>query len=238
MSDGLQGDERQQPDPPAGRATRAVIAQAPQTRPTWLVILTSLMLMFGSQLLFSALTTLRALHADPPPATSATDRPVQITSPEEALVQQLANVLVDRAHPGAVRAHALARLALALMLFYVVAAVFSFDPKGRTAALLAGWLGIAYHIGNALFFILVVRDGIVALAPSWVELAVKQAGAEAVAGQDLVGLANTLTLIVPVATALGGIAFCVVLLAYFGGRRGRQLYGLDSQTVRLPSHGG
>jgi hypothetical protein len=204
-------------------------------RPTWVVVLTSLMLLFAAQLFFTALTTLRSLRA-PAPIVDAS-----LSTPEDALVREIgaASAALDRAHPAAVRAHAFARLALALMLFYVVAAVFSYDRRGRAAALLAGWLGILYHVGNALFFIFVVRQSLLAMAPAWANVMLKQGGAmKDMSGEDLIGIADTMTLVVPVALAAAGIAFCIVLLAFFGGSKGRTFYGVRAHDTRLPDNGG
>jgi hypothetical protein len=206
-------------------------------RPTWVVVLTSLMLLFAAQLFFSGLSSLRVLR-EPPTATSVltpTERVAQAMSPEDALVRELSEVTVDRGHPGATTAHAAAQLMMALLVLFVVAAIFLGDPRGRSAALLVGWLGIVYNLGNAVFLMTVVRAGVLALAPTWVALAIKQAGnVEGLTAEDMLGLANTATLVVPLATAAAGIGFCVVLLAFFGGRRGRTLYGLPSDPGRLP----
>jgi hypothetical protein len=223
-------------------------------RPTWVIVLTSLMLLFAAQLFFTALTTLNALRlrARTPSSSVSSSPPLSVAppvaasssfgTPEEQLARELgaASAALDRAHPDAMRAHALARLALALVLFYAVASVFSYDRRGRKVALLAGWLGILYHVGNALFFIFVIRETFLALAPGWVKIAMQQSGPmKDLSGRDWEGIAHTLTLVIPIAVAAGGVAFSFVLLAFFGGRRGRSFYGVvDPRAGRLPDPGG
>ena len=42
---------------------------------------------------------------------------------------------------------------------------------------------------------------------------------------------------VPIGTALIGIAGSLLLIVYFGGRRGRALYGLASDRITAPDRG-
>ncbi len=233
------------PQGPWGRSRAPV--PLPTSRPTWLVLMTSMMLMFGAQLFFSGLSKIQALYGEPAAAESGARGSVAPPrfgggAPEDVLVRQLAAVTIDRAHAKAMTAHAASQVLLALVLFFVVATIFAFDPKGRSAALVAGWLGIAYHVGNALFGLLVLRNGILALAPSWVEVALTQAGATsgapALTKDELLALASTLTWVIPVGIGVLGVAFCAVFLVYFGGRRGRALYGLPPRPARLPNHDG
>jgi hypothetical protein len=158
--------------------------------PRWVVVLALAMLVFGGHLLLGGASMWRALASAP--ATDAA-----------AILAALA-----RAHPLAVRIDAAAKVALALLLLFAVAAVFSSDPRARRATLLAAWAGIVYQIGDGLFLYLVVRRHSVA---------------------DVLPLTDALI----VGTGLVGIAFSVLLLTFFGGRRGRVFFG----PGREPRHG-
>ena len=127
--------------------------------------------------------------------------------------QDLAAVFASlaAAHPVAVRVNALSKLVLALLLLYAVAAVFSADPRARGATVLAAWVGIVHQIGDGLFLFLVVRPRSVA---------------------ELVSVTDAII----VGTGLLGVAFSVLLLTFFGGRRGRGVFG--SQRHPRVGHGG
>jgi hypothetical protein len=128
-------------------------------------------------------------------------------------VQDLAAVLASlaAAHPVAVTVNALSKLVLALLLLYAVAAVFSADPRARAAALLAAWVGIVHQIGDKLFLFLIVRPRSVAEVMSVTDAII-------------------------VSTGLLGVAFSVLLLTFFGGRRGRGVFGPQRQP--RVGHGG
>ena len=128
-------------------------------------------------------------------------------------VQELVAGVASRAaaHPVAVRLNALSKLVLALLLLYAVAAVFSADPRARGATLLAAWAGIVHQIGDGAFLFLVV----------WPRSAV-----------ELPRVTHAIIL----GTGLLGVAFSVLLLTFFGGRRGRGVFGPRRQT--RVGHGG
>jgi hypothetical protein len=160
-------------------------------------VLALAMMIFGGQLLLWGASMLRGLPG--PPAGGA-----------EPALGQLGTVFaaLALAHPVAVKVNALSKLALALLLLYAVAAVFTSDARARASVLLAAWAGIAYQIGDGLFLFLVVRPRSVS---------------------ELVSLADVFI----VATGLVGVAFSVLLLAFFGGRRGRVFFGPGQE----PRHG-
>src|SRR5688500_9201946 len=87
----------------------------PAARPTWLLVLSSIMLIYGGLLLVSGLTALR----DP---ISAVRMPVgQALPPErQALARQLseAGARVIARHEGNIRTRAVASLVVALLLLY------------------------------------------------------------------------------------------------------------------------
>jgi hypothetical protein len=192
----------------------------PAPRPRWVVVLALAMLAFGGLLLTLGVSTLPA-HARPVASNAA---------PDLQGIEAMGVSAVAEAHPVAVRVNALSKVLLGLLLLYAVAAVFASDPRARAATLLAGWVGIGYHVGDTLFRFLVVRPGLVELAPLLASLVTSQrpAGSRPVSGQDMVSRHD----LVMVGTGLAGVAFCVLLLAFFGGRRGRGFFGGGQ-----PSHG-
>jgi hypothetical protein len=192
----------------------------PAPRPRWVVVLALAMLAFGGHLLTVGVSTLPA-HARP----AASD-----ATPDLQGIAAMVSAIAE-AHPVAVRVNALSKVLLGLLLLYAVAAVFASDPRARAATLLAGWVGIGYHVGDALFRFLVVRPGVVEAAPLLASLVTSQrpAGSTPLSGQDMVSLHD----LVIVGTGLAGVAFCVLLLAFFGGRRGRGFFVGGGQ----PSHG-
>jgi uncharacterized membrane protein (DUF4010 family) len=146
------------------------------------------------------------LRGVPPSGLSA-------SGPASPAVQELAARVASgvAAHPVAVTANALSKLIFALLLLYAVAAVLSADPRARGATLLAAWAGILHQFGEGLFLFLVVWPH----SPS-----------------DLVSV----TAAVFLGTGLLGVAFSVLLLSFFGGRRGRVVFGPQRQP--RVGHGG
>jgi hypothetical protein len=201
-------------------AGRPGAGRRPGQRPRWVVVLGLAMLAFGGHLLTIGVSTLPE-H----PRGAIGD-----ASPDLQGIAAMVSAIAD-AHPLAVRLNALSKVLLGLLLLYAVAAVFASDPRARWATLLAAWVGIGYHVADGLFRFLVVRPGVVEAAPLLANLVTSQrpAGSTPISGQDMVSLHD----IVILGTGLGGVAFCVLLLTFFGGRRGRGFFGGGGQ----PSHG-
>jgi hypothetical protein len=210
--------------PPAGdeASPGSRQAQPPSHRPGWLVMLSSLTLVYGGLLLVSSLTALR----DPQGAARI---PVTqpLTPPQEALAKQLAeiNTRVVLAHVGAIRASAAGSLVLALLMLYTAASTLSRDRHGRTVALTAAWVGIVYQLGSLFIAIPIARDYARLGAALLAQLVTLQQGAAGdVATPESV---SKLLLGVPVLMTVAGMLSSLVLLRFFGGRRGRVLYGLE-----------
>jgi len=210
-----------------------------------MVVLSSMTLVYGGLMLVSGLTVLR----DP---MVAVRMPVGQTMPADALKRQLAEVgapVIVR-HQGAIRARAGASLVLGLLMLYAAAATLSRDRHGRTATLTAAWLGIIYQIGTLPLVIPIAREYAAEVAPlvapMIAEDAAKAAGAEAAkaAGADAGARPESAPVPAPpdpesvarglqsvfvglaVAMALAGVFVSLLLIRYFGGRRGQALYGL------------
>lgn len=199
---------------------------APAHRPSWFVLLSALMLAYGGMLLVGGLTALRDPQAAGPlPIAGA------LPPGEEVFLNQLSALSKEvlAAHTAAIRTSAAASLALALLMLYAAAAALARDRHGRAAALGAAWVGIIYQLGTLALSIPMARDYARASAPLFVQIvqARQDGGAAVSAAPDrLASTVQTLLVGLPVAIAVLGLAGSAVLIAYFGGRRGRALYGL------------
>ncbi len=207
---------------PSGEASRLATR-----RPRWVTVLAVLMLLAGARLFLGSLTDLRRLATGRSMAEVRLDGVVD--ADQEVLIRgQLAlDEAVDRAHPVAARVEAAARLVLALVFFFAVAAVFSDDPRARRASVLAAWASMALYVGSGVFVLTVVRGGIADAVPVLQQVATKahaRIGEAPPAAADLAQLASTLMIQVPLLSAALGVLFSVLLLVTFGGRRGRLFY--------------
>lgn len=129
--------------------------------------------------------------------------------------------------------HALARLALGLVYLFAVAAIFSRDPRGRRASLLAGWTGIVISLGNVLFLMLVVRPALPGLLPALVEASTQdalRAGRTVLPAQTIAEQSQLFLVDVPMVVTALGITFSLILLAYFAGPRARMFYNQSRQV--------
>jgi len=207
---------------PSGEESRQ-----PRRRPRWVTVLAVLMLLAGARLFLGSLTDLRRLVTGRSMAELRLDGVVD--AEQEVLIRgQLAlDEAVDRAHPVAARVQAAARLALGLVFLFAVAAVFSDDPRARSASVLAAWIGMALHAGSGLFVLTAVRGRVADLLPALQQVAAQahaRTGDTPSASADLAQLASTLVIQVPLLSAALGVLFSVLLLVTFGGRRGRLFY--------------
>jgi hypothetical protein len=196
--------------PPWARAR----PRRPESRPTWVVVLTMAMLLFGGRQVFMGLAGL----TNNPPAQVLTDE----MSPEAKARGAAFNGAMARLyqeHAGAVRVEGAAQLVLGALLCFAVAAVFSSDPRARPAAMAAAGIGLVFEVADTLFLSL-------NLGPMLVPLVRHAAGAEAPSDR-VVLLAADLMMVVYAVPAVG---LCAVLLAFFGGRRGRTFFGVDADA--------
>ncbi len=243
-------------DGPAARRA----ASAPTHRPPWLLILSSITLVYGGLLLVSGLIALRN------PASAAKFPIARPLAPEEeAMTRELIAVNADivARHSGAIRVRAGASTLLALLMLYAAAAALSRDRNGRAATLIAAWLGIVYQVASLPMLIPIAEDYATTSAPILARMVASDlpatatptadAGAGAAALTDagaaagataatppppapgggevprpeaIAGFMHSVFLGVPIVTAILGIMGSLLLIQYFGGRRGRELYGL------------
>jgi len=202
----------------------------PEGRPVWVVVLALGMLVLGGILLMTGLNQL----ADPE-HKRAIDPEATVQESQDRRTMNDAMARAFRDHPAEVRANAVSKLAMGLVLLFAVAAVFGSDPRARRATILAGWIGVAYQLSDLLFYFVVYRKGVIAGAPALMNLAARQNTGKLPTAAAVVTAFD----VTMVGMALLGVLFSVVLLTFFGGRRGRTFFGSGADMVRRqPNHGG
>jgi len=195
-------------------------AQPPTHRPFWMVVLAATMLLFGGQTLIEGLLTVRDPKAIVRLATRTQTRTPQEDETQRKL-EPIRDAIVDR-HRAALRADAVASIAIGLFVLYATAAVLARDPNGRRLALITAVVGIAFHAGSVLLWVRMAKETVDAAGPLLSEIAANAAHA---AGRSSSQLATAVVARPPLFAAVW-IGWCVLLLVYFGGRNGRELYGL------------
>jgi hypothetical protein len=198
-------------------------AQAPKHRPAWLTVLTSSMLVYGGVTLVSALLMLREPRAMAVMAIENMARPAESSETMQRL-EALSSSIVAR-HQDEVRAGALISLGVALLTLYTVAAILSRDPHGRKLAMVTAVVGIVYQLGSLPLGVVMARQAATEGAAILSQVVI-DSGREP-AGFTPAQLPHLMVVPAILAGVLGALA-CLVLLYYFGGRRGRALYGVDS----------
>jgi len=201
-------------------------------RPRWLTLFAVVMLLLGGRMFLGSVMDLHRLAKG---RTEILNLDGSLDAQQEALLRGqvvLANAL-SAGHPTVLSLHALARLGLGLVYLFAVAAVFSGDPRGRQVSVFAGLAGILVSVGNALFLVLVVRPMLPSLLPLLGEALAQDAAragrpfptAEVVAGQARLFLYE-----VPMMVSAMGVAFSLLLLAYFHSQRVRLFYNQPRQV--------
>jgi hypothetical protein len=221
----------------AGPARASSHAPLPQQRPTWMVVLASLMVVFAFHLFLGGLGGLTSGGAaellGAAPSQDAPPAPGTPEAAEQALRRGLVTAL-EAVDPTLLQVYAVAKLVFAALLIFAVAAIATRDRRGRQGTLIAAWVGIAYHVLVAAFFIAVVRTGLLAGSAAWIgEVSAMgtRPGAKALTPNEIRAWADALLVAVPVAVALLGVGFSLTLIAYFGGGRGRAYYGVGPGGV-------
>jgi hypothetical protein len=189
-----------------------------------MIALASTMLLFGGLSLVGGLLMVR----DPRSVTRQTIRNVPRAPAAEEAARKLESVMdgIVARHRVGLRVDAIASVGFGLFTLYAVAAVLSRDRHGRLLAVSTAIFGIVYQLAELPHSTRITREIVAAAGPLLAEMMAASgdgAGktqAELVATLDAVSAARA-----PVLTALG-VGWCLLLLLYFGGRRGRELYGL------------
>jgi hypothetical protein len=195
-------------------------AQPPTHRPVWLIVLALAMLLFGGLTLIEGLLTIR----DPKALSRLTPRDVALTSSQEEIVRKIAAInagVIDR-HQGALRLKAAFGIVFGLWTLYATAAVLSRDRHGRVLALTTAVLGTAHRLAVVPLVVGMAREAAEITGPLLAELA---AGADS-PGASLAEVVHRMEIRRQVVAAAVGIGWWLLVFLYFGGRRGRELYGL------------
>jgi hypothetical protein len=112
---------------------------------------------------------------------------------------------------------------LGAFVLYAAAAVLSRDRNGRMLALATAYLSMAYHLNALVLWVRMAKETIDAAGPLLAEITATVG--KQTTGHDP-GLLAATVVARPPTVALVGIGWCLLLLVYFGGRNGRELYGL------------
>jgi hypothetical protein len=202
-------------------------AQAPSHRPPWVTAMASMMLLYGGMTLVSALFTLREPRAAAVVAIENVAHPAGQPELQRRLDQ--INEVVLSHYRRAIRAGALISIAVSLFTLYAVAAILSRDRHGRFLALVAGAVGIVYELGGLPYGVAMARlaavDGAPLLAKIFIESGQQPAGTNPA---ELAAKLHVAMVAPPIVSSLLGIGWCLAMMAYFGGRRGRVVYGIDA----------
>jgi hypothetical protein len=132
-------------------------------------------------------------------------------------------------HRGSLRAEAGCEVALALFTLYATAAVFARDRRGRALTLGVAVLGIGYQLAVLPLYLALTSDyaarGSALLARSIVENVGGPSSAD-LSPDQITARLHSAIVGGPVVAAAVGIAGSLVLIFFFGGRRGQLLYGI------------
>jgi hypothetical protein len=183
-----------------------------------MIILAATMLLFGGGELVGGLLALRD-----PGARNAMRNVPRAPEAEEAArkLEPILAAIVDR-NRTALRADAAASVAFGVFMLYAVAAVLSRDRNGRRLALLTATFGIALQLAELPLKMHIARQTVAAGGALLLQsFSVAGAGAGRTEAELIAALYMIAALL-----ALVGVGWCVLVLVYFGGRRGRELYGL------------
>jgi hypothetical protein len=196
-----------------------------------MVVLAATMLLYGGLTLVGGLLMVR----DPKAVTRHTIRNVARAPVVDEAVSKLEPIL-DRivdSHKVALRIDAVASIVFGLFTLYAVAAVLSRDRNGRRLAVLTAVFGIAYQLAELPLSVRMAKETVAAAGPLLADI--MAAGGEG-AGRtqaELVAMLDAAAARSPLLAAIG-IGWCLLLLLYFGGRHGRELYGLRRPSSSSP----
>jgi hypothetical protein len=209
-------------------------------RPIWVVLLASVMVVVAFNMFLGGLSAL----ADGPSGLAGGSMDgdgagIEAGAASRAL-QRAVVLAFQRVDPVLLRGYAAAKLALSALMLFAVAAIATNDRRGRPATLAAAWVGIAYYIAGALFFIMFVRGRLMDAAADWAREVhgLHDPSFPAGSPEEVLSWARQMLVIVPVGAALLGVGFSVLLIAFFGGRRGRAFYGLPPRGAPEATGGG
>lgn len=213
----------------------AAQAQAPRSRPTWLVVLAVLALLAGAWDLFGGLTALKD-----PTGTMKMDRQMEALSGKpggEAAMAEMSTAVaaVVEAHKGGIRVAAVAGVIVGLLYLYAAAMALSLDRVGRRAFIVAACANLANAaLGLTLTLPFMREMGDAMRGPMMKVIASAAEGKGAAQAGQWAGVMGTVMMAFVIGGAVISVGFSLLLFAYFGGKKGRTLYGLES----APADGG
>jgi hypothetical protein len=185
-----------------------------------MVVLTVTMMLFGGQTLIEGLLTVR----DPKAIVRLVGQ-AQVRTPLEEESQRklepIRDAVVDR-HRLALRIDAVLSIGLGCFVLYAAAAALSRDRNGRRLAMLSAIFGFAFFVASLVLWVRMAKDTVDAAGPLLAEIAANATHGASRASTQL----GTAVVARPPLLAAVGVGWCVLLLIYFGGRRGRELYGI------------
>lgn len=194
-------------------------------RPRWLRLFNIILFLYGGSLLLSGLDGLKLGGFS---STWSLPSGFSVGSIEELVVRGIGRAAgtTDKTFPVLAQTVTISRLVLAGLLLFGAVAISMADVRARVVVMVSAGVGAAYHIGNAIVTLLVVRPQFLA-SPAWQELARDHSDNQAIALNTLSStreLAGWILLINPLAAGFVGSAFAVLLIRYFGGKKGRAYY--------------
>jgi len=144
-------------------------------------------------------------------------------------------------HAVAVRVNLASRLLVGLLMLLAAAAVFTSNLQARLVAIVAAYAAIAQQIGDMIFGVRVFGAGLRPVAGVLTNLLTRHSGAKLDQNPTVLVSAVDLSIAFYVVGPVLGIVFSIVLLTFFGGRRGRTFFGVGAgpnMVRRQPHHGG
>jgi hypothetical protein len=183
-----------------------------------MVVLAGTMLLFGGGTLVGGLMTVRD-----PQARNAIRNVPRPPAAEEAVrkLEPILEEVVNR-HRAALRADAVVSIGFGVFTLYAVAAILSRDRNGRRLALLTAIGGIVFQVAELPLKMKIASETVAAGGPLLAQIMTA-------AGEGGSHTDAELTTALHAAAGLfaaAGVGWCLLLLVYFGGRRGRELYGV------------
>jgi len=188
-----------------------------------MVVLAATMLLSGGLTLVSGLLLVR----DPRAAVRHTIHNVPRTPAVEEAVRKLEPILdgiVER-HRTGLRIDAIAMVGFGLFTLYAVAAVLSRDRNRLRLAVLTAVFGIVYQLAELPLSVSIAKETVALAGPLLADIIIAAGDAAGRSQAELVAALNTTAARSPLFAVIG-LGWCLLLLIYFGGRRGRELYGL------------
>lgn len=153
------------------------------------------------------------------------------------LGRQLAVARAAAVHPhrATVRAEATLEVLLALFTLYATAAILARDRHGRALTLGVGALGIVYQLGTLPVYLSLMHDYVDRNADLLAQVLLQSTGQGSTLNvTEAAGYLRSWSVVGPILVCIVGIIGSLILFAFFGGRRGRALYGIDGPPSTRP----